>query len=162
MRMWRTNSASGASGLWMRRSLKASQAVAVDDRQDGGDRAAGHAELRQAAPAAYQRRCDDQADHGGNAQCVERVHGVAHAAQHGGGQQVDEEAGPGNHHDAGVERGIGQDVGRRAQGAEQRPGEDAAEQGDQQAEGQAHAERGAGNRLDLAGVARPPGLAYQH
>ena len=85
------------AGIGRQRALLAPQVKAQPRGRDHegdhrGPGAAGHAHLRQAEPAADQRRRDHQAEHGRDDQRVERRHRVAHAAQHRGGEQEHEEA----------------------------------------------------------------------
>jgi hypothetical protein len=130
-------------------------------RRHGRPGTAGHAHHRQTEPAADQRRCEQEADGGGDQQGQQGGAGVAHAAQHGGHEQKGEHAWCCDQHDAGIGGGAGQDVGRRAQCHQHHVGKAAAENGHDQTGDQAGHERRAGNGLDPIQLSRSPSLPDQ-
>ena len=132
------------------------------ERNDGRRGAACHAQLRQAEPAANEGRRQHQPDRRRQREGAQRRARIAHAAHHRRSQQVDEQARHGIEHDAGVERGVLQDVGRRAEPPQQRVSERATQQRHRQAHDEAHGERGAGNSLDRLGLLGAPRLPDQH
>jgi hypothetical protein len=66
------------------------------------------------------------------------------------------------HHHARIADGVGQHVGRGAQCAQQVFGEEAAEHGDDDADGEPEHDRGASDRLDAVRLLGAPGLADEH
>ena len=128
----------------------------------GGGRTAGHTQLRQTRPATNERGREHQPNARGNQQRVERCDRIAHPAQHGRGQQKHEQAGHGNQDDAGVLRGVLQNVGRSAQRTQHGAGKAAAEHRHKHTKHHAHGERGTGHGTHTVDLACTPGLANQH